>query len=265
MMNNTCSTRNEGKKRKRIALFTTLVFHGLLLLCFIFMGLTYLVPPPPEYGIEVDMGGGGGGGSSTVGKSATANPPSLAASTKQLLTQDAEQTTSLDAQKTKPAVVPVPVSQSQPAATPQPDPTPTINPNALFKKGNSHAGTGGSGTGDGTGEGSGYGSGSGSGSGNGIGSGYGNSGGDFYLNGRPVVNKAFPKSKNNLEGVVKVEFRADPQGNVTYAKAGARGTNINDPQIWKECEEAASRSKFKAKPDANTEEKGVITYRFILQ
>ncbi|MDR1459647.1 MAG: energy transducer TonB, partial [Bacteroidales bacterium] len=140
------------------------------------------------------------------------------------------------------------------------DETPVVNPNALFRR-NATAGGGGSGTG----EGSGSGSGSGTGSGSNFGSGSGNEGGDFFLNGRPVINKAFPKAKNNLEGVVRVEFRADKEGNVVYAKAGGRGTNIHDPQILEECKQAAMRSKFKAKSDAQAEEIGIITYRFIIQ
>jgi hypothetical protein len=106
-----------------------------------------------------------------------------------------------------------------------------------------------------TAQGGGTGSGSGTGTGGNAGSGVGNAVGDFYLDGRPVESKAFPKVKNNLEGTVKVDFRADREGYVVYAKAGGRGTTINDPQVWEECEKAAMRSKFKGKPDAQVEEK----------
>jgi hypothetical protein len=106
-------------------------------------------------------------------------------------------------------------------------------------------------------------------SGTGAGSSFGRNiesdGGDFFLEGRPVINKVFPKTENNMEGTVIVEFRADKGGNVVYAKAGGKGTSINDQQIWEECERAAIRSKFKAKPDAQVEEKGLIRYRFFIK
>lgn len=247
----------EERRNKYIALVITLVVHLLVLVCFIFLGLTHQVPPPPEYGIEVDMGGGGGGGAAVRSQISTEKKQS--APQERLLTQDQEETTMLNANKqqttnNKPKVTSTP----QPTTTPT-EPTPTVNENALFKK----SANGGGGTGSGSG--SGIGSGTGTGTGSGSGAGIGDSNGDFQLDGRPVVAKAFPNAKNNLDGIVKVEFRADRDGNVVYAKAGIRGTTINDPKTWEECEKAAYRSKFKAKPDADAEERGTITYRFVLQ
>ncbi len=106
-------------------------------------------------------------------------------------------------------------------------------------------------------------SGTGSGSGSGIGSGIGAGTGNFWLDGRPVVYKAYPKYSEKASGIVVVEFRADKEGNVIYAKAGARGTTINDTTLWAECEKAAKKSKFKAKEDAPAEQRGTIRYRFV--
>ncbi len=251
-------TDKSNNKNKIIGITTTIIVHGLALLCFCFLGLTHQVPLPPEYGIEVDMGGGGGGGQTAV-QNVNAQPNTTRAREK-LITQEQEETIAMSSTKnnthktTKNTNPSVATSEKTQTAT-----EPVINPNALFKR-NANSGTG-----QGTGQGSGSGSGTGTGHGSEHGGGVGNYGGDFYLNGRPVVTKAFPSAKNNLEGVVKVEFRADRDGNVIYAKAGIRGTTINDPQIWEECEKAAYRSKFKAKSDADREERGVITYRFVLQ
>ncbi|MDR0606657.1 MAG: energy transducer TonB [Bacteroidales bacterium] len=249
---------NEEKRNKIIATLITVVFHGLLLYCFVFIGLTYQVPPPPEYGIEVDMGGGGGGSERQTANRVNATNQPTSAPKENISTQNVEESTTLNATRT-----PTP----QPT-TPNPiqtedekiDETPTVNPNALFRR-NATQGGGGSGSGAG----SGVGSGTGTGTGSNFGSGAGNYGGDFFLDGRPVIKKEYPKAKNNLEGVVKVDFRADREGNVIYAKAGGRGTTINDSQIWEECERAAMRSKFKAKQDAQIEERGTITYKFVLQ
>ena len=178
--------------------------------------------------------------------------PKTSAATEKLLTQETEETATLRSSivKTNTTKRNVATTTTQDVAEEQ-----VVNKNALFPgKRNTNTSTG-----NGTGTSSGTGTGTGSGSGGGIGN------GDFYLDGRPVVRKAFPKSKNNLEGVVKVEFSVDREGNVVYAKAGFEGTTITDSQVWEECETAARQSKFKAKSDAQTEEKGIITYRFILQ
>ena len=45
-----------SKKHKRKGLYGTLLFHALLLLSFMFMGLTYTIPPPPEEGITINFG-----------------------------------------------------------------------------------------------------------------------------------------------------------------------------------------------------------------
>ena len=241
-----------------IALATTIVIHGLVLVCFFFLGLTHQYPPPPEYGIEVDLGGGGGG---SYANHKVESAPKTSAAAEKLLTQESEETTTLPSSTVKTNTTKKTVATTTTQPTQDVVEEQVVNKNALFPGKRNTNNSNGQGTGNGTGNGSGSGTGTGSGSGGGI----GNGDGDFYLDGRPVVRKAFPKSKNNLEGVVKVEFRADRDGNVVYAKAGIKGTTITDSQVWEECETAARQSKFKAKSDAQTEEKGVITYRFILQ
>ena len=257
-------SENDKKRNKVIALITTVALHSLLLICFVFMGLTYQVPPPPEYGIEVEMGGGGGGGGSTA-KSQTTRNSSSPANSENISTQDLDETTTINTTKKPVTTNPTRQQPTQTVDNPVKD-EPTVNPNALFNPRTSQGGEGGTeGKGKGSdGRGSNGSGGDGDG-GHGDGRGGGIGSGDFFLNSRPVVNKAFPNAKNNLEGRVVVEFRADRDGNVVYAKAGGRGTTINDQQIWDECERAAKRSKFKAKSDAQIEERGTITYRFVLQ
>lgn len=251
-----------AKRNKMIGIAVSALFHALLLLLFLFMGLSYQIPPPPEYGIEVDMGGGGGGGSSSRAATMPTTPtPSTSGGD---ITQNIEETvTTNPAPKTVSTTIPTPIT-TRPEPIPE---TPTIDQRALFqpKSNTSGTGSGGTGTGSGTGSGSGSGDGEGTGQGSGRGNGIGTSGGDFYLNGRPVISKAFPASKPNLEGVVVVSFKADRDGNVTEATAGGKGTTIQDTQIWKECEKAALKSKFKPKSDAEIVEKGTITYRFVVQ
>ena len=44
------------KKNKRNGIIGTILFHALLLVAFLFMGLTYRIPPPPEEGISINFG-----------------------------------------------------------------------------------------------------------------------------------------------------------------------------------------------------------------
>lgn len=246
----------EYKRNQWIAGACVAVVYAALLIFFIAAGLTHQVPPPPEYGIELDMSGGGGGGAaaeaSTPEPEAVASQPATRASSPRISTQRAEATPKVVAEQPK-----------NTSATEQTTTQPEVNQMALFSKKAGLKSGGGEGGGSGSGTGSGNGPGSGSGSGGGQGSGAGAGTGAFFLDGRPVVYKAFPNGGENLNGMVFVEFRADKDGNVVYAKAGVRGTTLNDAALWKECERAAMKSKFKKKEDAAAEEKGTIRYKFV--
>ena len=45
-----------NNKNKQKGIVGTFLFHFLIFLCFIFMGLTYTTPPPPEKGIAISFG-----------------------------------------------------------------------------------------------------------------------------------------------------------------------------------------------------------------
>lgn len=47
---------NSSKKNKNKAWIGTLIFHSLLVLLFLFTGLSYTIPPPPEEGISINFG-----------------------------------------------------------------------------------------------------------------------------------------------------------------------------------------------------------------
>ena len=46
----------KNDKNKTQSNIGTVLFHIVLILCFIFMGLTYQIPPPPEEGITINFG-----------------------------------------------------------------------------------------------------------------------------------------------------------------------------------------------------------------
>lgn len=248
-------------KNKWIAIIAVLFIYILFFVLFSIVGLKHMVPLPPEYGIELDMSGGGGGGSmsavapapSSQTENAVTSQPAKVRSSARIATQQSEETPKLVSNN-----VTNNNDNKEKIAS-----QPVVNDAALFKKRNNNRESG-SGSGTGTGAGSGKGIGSGSGSGGGSGAGVGRGDGDFWLDGRPVILKEYPKAPTNTEGVVIVEFLADKTGKVVYAKAGARGTTINDASLWAECERAAKASVFKAKADAVGEQKGVIKYKFVL-
>jgi TonB family protein len=62
---------------------------------------------------------------------------------------------------------------------------------------------------------------------------------------------------------VVVEIAVDRQGKVISAKAGARGTTVQDANLFDQAEKAARKAKFKANPDAAEKQIGTITYTFI--
>ncbi|MFA5972201.1 MAG: hypothetical protein WC780_07615 [Lentimicrobiaceae bacterium] len=161
---------------------------------------------------------------------------------------------------------------------------PVVNPNALYKKKSNNDGTtgkpgnqgredgktgsgnyGGTGTGKGTGDGSGTGSGSGSGSGSGIGSGTGGgtgSGISFDLGGRTARSLQKPFYNSPEQGKIVVSIKVNKQGKVTYAAAGAKGTDISEIGLRQQAESAALKTVFTIDNNAPDEQRGTITYIF---
>jgi hypothetical protein len=217
----------------------TVLFHALILLCFLFMGFKTPLPLPPEEGIEIDMGGGGGGSSEPV------NVKSTPSSEEEYATQNNEESSSLSSNKVKKTKTETKASD------------PVVDPRLIYKKG-SHSNGNGTGTGSGNGSGTGPGSGSGDGGGNGSGHGPGNGPG-FSLTGRSAKSLPAPQI-NNVQGKVVVRIKVDPSGKVIDAEAISKGSTIANTKVWKKCETEAMKAKFSAKPDAPSVQQGTITY-----
>ena len=235
---------------KLIGLIVSIVAHGLLILCLLLMGLRYPDPPPPELGVEMDMGEFSDVGTDSEhaaeGGEDLSSESSYANDDNNELTQQSEDVP-LTSKKT-----PSPTkNKKKPKDNVKPQSEETkIDQNALFTKGRVKKGSGGS---TGVGEGSGKGSG-GEGGGSGI---------SFSLAGRGKKSLPEPPATSSENGSIVVEIRVDQEGNVVFAKAGARGTTLwEDKNLWRRCEQAAKKSKFTAKPDAPELQKGTITYIF---
>ncbi len=88
---------------------------------------------------------------------------------------------------------------------------------------------------------------------------------EFSLSGRNPLYLPKPRYEYQVEGKVVVEIRVDRTGNVTYARAGVKGSTTNDENLIKAAQEAAVKAKFDSKSDAAFTQTGTITYHFILQ
>lgn len=282
------------KSDKYTATVITITFHGLLLLLFILYKIITPLPPYPE------DGGGGLGvelsfGNSSDGMGFT-NPESLPAAGQQgkpaneenapLLTSTTEENNYIpEPEKVRKQVQPKELKRETEGPVITKTIQPAVEERALYpgkttksgsegntgKPGNQgdqsgdpysrvytgKGGTGGAG-GDGTG------SGGGTGGGNGTGTGTGNGSGISYnLVGRGHLVLPKPEYTSQKSGKVVVEIIVDRQGNVLSAKAGSRGTTVQDASLFDQAERAARKAKFKSNPDAPDKQVGTITYTFI--
>ena len=234
---------------KLIGLIVSIVAHGLLILCLLLMGLRYPDPPPPELGVEMDMGEFSDVGTDSEhaaeGGEDLSSESSYANDDNNELTQQSEDVPLVSKKTPSPTK-----NKKKPKDNVKPQSEETkIDQNALFTKGRVKKGSGGS---TGVGEGSGKGSG-GEGGGNGI---------AFSLAGRGSNELHKPTATSPANGSIVVEIRVDQEGNVVSAKAGVRGTTLWDTNLFRRCEQAAKKSKFTAKPDAPELQQGTITYIF---
>ncbi|MDD7574605.1 MAG: hypothetical protein PUJ75_02725 [Bacteroidales bacterium] len=234
---------------KLIGLIVSIVAHGLLVLCLLLMGLRYPDPPPPELGVEMDMGEFSDVGTDSEhaaeGGEDLSSESSYANDDNNELTQQSEDVP-LTSKKT-----PSPTkNKKKPKDNVKPQSEETkIDQNALFTKGRVKKGSGGS---TGVGEGSGKGSG-GEGGGSGI---------SFSLEGRGSTSLPKPTATSTENGTIVVTIMVDQEGNVVSAKAILRGTTLRDTNLWRRCEQAAKKSKFTSNPDAPELQGGKITYIF---
>ncbi len=273
-----------------LALVLTIVFHALVILMLFLVVLHTPIPPYPMVGggsgLEVNFGTSDQGtgdiqpeefinvetqNMADVKSTEKANVQVTNNPDENILTQNSEEApairTSEKKQQEKPIVKEVIKIND-----------PVTNPMALYKKKSGSKGNGEGETGkpgdQGNPNGSLYaknhygepGSGGPGNGGNGIGPGKGDGRGpSFDLSGRS--SKILPKPEYNLteQGTVVVKIWVDKDGNVTKAEAGGKGTNTTSEELRKRAVTAARKAKFSANPSAPEEQKGTITYHFVLQ
>ena len=220
---------------KLIGLIVSIVAHGLLILCLLLMGLRYPDPPPPELGVEMDMGEFSDVGTDSEhaaeGGEDLSSESSYANDDNNELTQQSEDVPLVSKKTPSPTK-----NKKKPKDNVKPQSEETkIDQNALFTKGRVKKGSGGEG---------------------------GGSGISFSLEGRGSTSLPKPTATSTENGTIVVTIMVDQEGNVVSAKAILRGTTLRDTNLWRRCEQAAKKSKFTANPDAPELQKGTITYKF---
>ena len=175
-------------------------------------------------------------------------------SDKSIVTQDVEDAPAVVTKATKPSV-------STPVVTPEKkDSKPVVNPNAMYtgKKNN------GAGAGDGTGTTPGN---QGVTGGDPMSPDYGEGGSGLGGIGLSIESRSFvsrPKIEDNgqLTGRVAVEITVNRQGTIISARAGVRGTTLNDPVLWEKCERSAMGAQLNQLEKAPQSQRGVIMFSF---
>jgi TonB family protein len=284
------------KSDKYYATAITLAFHGLLLLLFILYKIVTPLPPFPEdggggLGVELNFGNSEDGMGSTNPEllASTGTPQqSSSADPSEILHNDDPENYVPDIDNPKPKK-PRKEYVELKRKTDGPVITKTVEPEverrALYpsksqkggnegntgKAGNQgkedgdpyarvYEGKGGKGGAGGDGKGSGKGEGGGDGDGKGTGKGSGIS---YDLAGRNPMALPKPAYNSPKSGRVVVDISVDENGKVISAKAGGRGTTVQDASLFREAEAAARRSKFSPSKDGAEKQVGTITYLFI--
>ena len=255
---------SNSKKHKRKGLYGTLLFHALLLLSFVFMGLTYTIPPPPEEGITINFGFDDFGYGEVQPAEVVEELQESVESLEEVNTTEVIETptqTTEDAptikqeEKPKKETPTVEVEEKE-------DPQPELNTRALYpgKKTNPSKSegetiaNGDQGSEDGDSNASAH-----------TGGGIGSNGIAFNLGGRTVAELKKPIYESQSQGTVVVTIRVNRYGKVINATPGAKGSTTTNGYLYARAKEAALQTTFDAKPNAPEVQIGTIVYNFRLQ
>ena len=253
------------KKSKRNGIIGTVLFHSLLLVAFLFLGLTYQDPPPPEEGISINFGFIDEGSGEVEPK---AEEETIEIVQEEVIEQQIESNEEIVTQTTveTPAVEKTEekkeeVIKEEPQEEVIEEKKPEVNIKALYpgKKEISETSEG-----ENNGEGN-----------QGIiegdpdasaheGGGIGEDGTTYQLGGRNVEFKPKPIYEIQVEGKLVVIITVDRSGNVINAIPGVKGSTTLNKQLLQRAKVAALKTKFNPKHSAPTNQQGKIIYHFSL-
>ena len=253
------------KKNKRKGIIGTILFHALLLVAFLFMGLTYQDPPPAEEGISINFGFSDEG-LVKIEPESTEDITEIVEeeiieeqieSTEEIITQSTVETPTVEKTEKKEKVV----KKEEPKEEVIEEKKPEVNKKALYtgkkkKETSSEGETGGDGNQgvmDGDPNSEVY-----------EGGGIGEDGTAYKLGGRKVEHKEKPIYNLQVEGKVVVAITVDRLGNVINAIPGIKGSTTLNKQLLQRGKTAALKTKFNPKKTAPNNQQGKIVYHFSL-
>jgi len=85
----------------------------------------------------------------------------------------------------------------------------------------------------------------------------------YDLYGRGAGSLPKPYSNPYIKGKIVVSIIVNKQGQVIYARSGARGTSVSKINLRRQAEKAALKAIFTPDPAAPDKQRGTITYIFI--
>jgi periplasmic protein TonB len=252
------------KKSKRKGIIGTILFHALLMVAFLFMGLKYQDPPPAEEGISINFGFSEQG----LGEVEPESTEELIEiveeeiieqqieSTEEIITQSLVETPIVEKTEKKKII-----KKEETKEEVIEEKKPEVNKKALYPgskktKTNSEGnnkGDGNQGSIDGDQNSEVY-----------EGGGIGKNGTAYQLGGRKVEFKAKPIYNIQVEGKVVVIITVDRLGNVINAIPGAKGSTTLNKKLLQRAKTAALKTKFDPKQTAPTNQQGKIVYHFSL-
>ena len=249
---------NNEKKDRGIAIGGTILVHALAVLLLFLMAFKTPLPLPGEEGVEVDLGMMNQG-MGNIQPDKPAVQQAAAPEQKQVkakeenLTQNDDEAPALEKPKTnKP-------KQEKPVEQPQPK----VNQRALFKGGETSQAGGSEGI---TGQPGDQGKPDGM---KGVrqyeGNGGKGNGPGYSLGGRGAKSLHRPSDDFTEEGTIVVDIWVNRNGKVVRAEVATKGTTLINASMREKAVQAALRSSFASDPTAPEEQKGTITYNFVIK
>lgn len=246
-------TLHQQDRDRRAGAIGTVVFHVVLILLFLFFGLTQPNPLPKDEGIELVFESAGG----LSGGDPAPNPGSPQESAASIPTPTVPEDVATEEES--PVETPKPV-KPQPKPKPQPSEPkpPKPNPNALFTpSGNPNQTTnpnpGGSNSNANTP------------GGGGVGSFHG-PGFEGRLDGRGTSRIPTFRNDNTEAGIVAVDIKVDANGKVIYAKGKLdRPTTTTSPQLHALAEGYAKQFQFTVRDGSSLDQVGYIVFNFTVK
>lgn len=252
----------QDKNNTRIGLIGTILFHVVLLLIFIFFGMKYQDPPPPEEGITINFGTSDNGMGDVQPDEISETPsekveeisettPTEASTVEEVMTQTAEETVDINTseketpqEKKEEEKEELKVSNSLSEALNTMESSSKSNEGETGKSGDQGDPDGDKNSDNHTG----------GGNGNGV---------SFSLAGRSRVSTPPITNTSQDEGTVIVDIVVDAFGKVIKASSGGRGSTTTSAKLYALAKNAALKTKFNVKT-GSVDQKGHMKFIFVL-